>query len=213
MKVCTKCLQELPSESFHKGGRDKDGLQPQCKKCTKGLRRLFYISHSEEIKERVSYYRRAHPEKIKASKMAYSLAHKDHIKAKNDEWYAAHPEEIRAYYQTNLQRILAQKVIYRKSAAGKANSAKQHNKRRARFSNIITTLTAEEWENIKKQHKYKCVYCGERKVLAQDHIIPISKGGHHVKENIIPACQSCNSKKRDKTVLLQILAQVEVICP
>ncbi|MCK4464389.1 MAG: HNH endonuclease [Bacteroidales bacterium] len=32
----------------------------------------------------------------------------------------------------------------------------------------------------------------------KDHVIPISKGGDNTKENIVPACQSCNSKKFNK---------------
>ena len=35
----------------------------------------------------------------------------------------------------------------------------------------------------------------------RDHIIPISKGGNNVKENIVPAYRSCNSKKHNKLIL------------
>ena len=35
----------------------------------------------------------------------------------------------------------------------------------------------------------------------RDHVIPISKGGNNTKENIVPACGSCNSKKKDKILL------------
>jgi len=31
-----------------------------------------------------------------------------------------------------------------------------------------------------------------------DHVYPIVKGGAHSPENIVGACQSCNSKKRDR---------------
>ena len=34
--------------------------------------------------------------------------------------------------------------------------------------------------------------------LTQDHVIPLSKGGQHIKENIVPACPSCNSKKGNR---------------
>jgi len=91
-----------------------------------------------------------------------------------------------------------------RSSKGKAKSARNHSRRRVR-KNILSTLTAAEWEEIKKQYKYRCVYCGEKRKLTMDHIIPLSKGGHHVKENIVPACLSCNSKKGDRPVLLQIL--------
>ena len=47
MKTCTRCLQELPNDQFHKrtmqGG--KEGLQPKCKPCQTELRRSYYKPH------------------------------------------------------------------------------------------------------------------------------------------------------------------------
>jgi 5-methylcytosine-specific restriction endonuclease McrA len=39
-----------------------------------------------------------------------------------------------------------------------------------------------------------CVYCGDRATTA-DHVRPLSSGGRHVIENLVPACRSCNSSK------------------
>lgn len=63
-------------------------------------------------------------------------------------------------------------------------------------------FTAEDWLEIVEQHKHRCHYCGKRRVLTIDHVIPLSKGGLHVKENIVPACQSCNSQKKDRLIRL-----------
>jgi 5-methylcytosine-specific restriction endonuclease McrA len=93
---------------------------------------------------------------------------------------------------------------HRQTEKGKAAVARSVNKRRSAIA-IMSTLTAEEWGAIKKRYKYRCVYCGEEKKLTMDHIIPVSKGGHHTKENIVPACLSCNVRKKDKMVLLQLL--------
>lgn len=30
-----------------------------------------------------------------------------------------------------------------------------------------------------------------------DHVIPLSKGGHHTASNVVPACGPCNSVKSD----------------
>ena len=37
-------------------------------------------------------------------------------------------------------------------------------------------------------------------IPTKDHIIPRSKGGYNIKENIIPACRCCNAKKHNKTL-------------
>lgn len=71
-----------------------------------------------------------------------------------------------------------------------------------RATNMLAEAkTLEEWfEIIEKQGK-KCNICriGFDKVKpTQDHIIPVSKGGHYTKENIQALCGSCNSRKRDR---------------
>ena len=76
--------------------------------------------------------------------------------------------------------------------------------RRIRGRTIINTLTYKEWLNILKKYNYKCAYCGvkfTKKIKpTKDHIIPISKGGHNTKDNVVPACKSCNSKKWSKII-------------
>jgi 5-methylcytosine-specific restriction endonuclease McrA len=45
---------------------------------------------------------------------------------------------------------------------------------------------------------YRCQYCGD---LADsiDHVVPRSRGGEHVWENVAAACRPCNLRKRDRT--------------
>lgn len=68
-------------------------------------------------------------------------------------------------------------------------------RRKTRLQNVRCDLTAAQWRTIKSIYKNCCAYCGKKKPLTQDHVIPISKGGAHTASNIIPACQSCNSSK------------------
>lgn len=49
---------------------------------------------------------------------------------------------------------------------------------------------------LKRDH-YKCAYCGT-KANTVDHIIPKSRGGKHMWENVVAACRPCNAKKADK---------------
>jgi len=94
---------------------------------------------------------------------------------------------------------------WRETEAGKASEARSGHKRRMLERESVAVLTLEEWEDIKKHYKYRCVYCGEKKPLTRDHVVPVSKGGAFTKDNVVPACKSCNSVKRDKPVLLQLL--------
>jgi 5-methylcytosine-specific restriction endonuclease McrA len=44
---------------------------------------------------------------------------------------------------------------------------------------------------------HRCQYCG---VAAEniDHVIPRSRGGEHVWENVVASCRPCNSRKEDR---------------
>ncbi|MGE0885792.1 MAG: HNH endonuclease [Blastocatellales bacterium] len=49
---------------------------------------------------------------------------------------------------------------------------------------------------------YRCQYCGKRGTafdLTLDHILPRSRGGRTVAENLVAACQTCNNRKSDRT--------------
>jgi 5-methylcytosine-specific restriction endonuclease McrA len=61
--------------------------------------------------------------------------------------------------------------------------------------NIDDALTEKQWDRVLKQFKYRCVYCGSKKNVEMDHIIPVSKKGEHTIHNVVPACRSCNASK------------------
>lgn len=75
------------------------------------------------------------------------------------------------------------------AARGKARRAKKLAKQ------VAPQLTLEQWEQIQIEWNYQCAYCNLQKPLTQDHLIPLSKGGQHTYDNILPACESCNKKK------------------
>jgi len=51
---------------------------------------------------------------------------------------------------------------------------------------------------IYKRDDYECQYCGTKKNLTIDHVIPRSKGGKDTWENLVACCNPCNLKKGDK---------------
>jgi len=116
-------------------------------------------------------------------------------------------EKRKAYLNSEEGRKKSKEALrkYYSTAKGKANALRYNHKRRIVGANIVSNVTKDEWDSIKKKYRNRCVYCGEEKKLTIDHIIPVSKGGNHVKENIVPACISCNSRKGDRPVLLQLL--------
>lgn len=56
-------------------------------------------------------------------------------------------------------------------------------------------------KNIYLRDNYTCQYCGESfhpSELTWDHVVPKSKGGRDVWENLVTACQPCNQKKGNR---------------
>lgn len=48
----------------------------------------------------------------------------------------------------------------------------------------------------------KCWYCGvilKMETFHVEHMTPISRGGTHEFDNLVPACKPCNSKKQGST--------------
>lgn len=48
--------------------------------------------------------------------------------------------------------------------------------------------------NVLERDNYKCTYCGEAG-KTMDHIIPMSKGGEFIVDNLVTACERCNFVK------------------
>lgn len=49
-------------------------------------------------------------------------------------------------------------------------------------------------------HFKKCNYCNSTNDLTIDHIMPLSKEGKHIRENLQCLCSSCNLKKRNTII-------------
>ena len=49
-----------------------------------------------------------------------------------------------------------------------------------------------------------CHYCGRSmlpKELTMDHVVPVSRGGKSTKGNVVAACKSCNTAKKQRLPL------------
>jgi 5-methylcytosine-specific restriction endonuclease McrA len=64
----------------------------------------------------------------------------------------------------------------------------------------LRPITSKEWESVLRHWDHRCAYCHQDRQLTMDHVVPISRGGKHSIGNLVPACKSCNSAKRDKFI-------------
>lgn len=67
-----------------------------------------------------------------------------------------------------------------------------------REKNKARELRNSQWWK-RKRSQGNCHYCGENfppNELTMDHVVAISRGGQSVKNNVVPCCKRCNTKKR-----------------
>ena len=118
----------------------------------------------------------------------------------------------KTYYERNHDTGLERKRKYddenreainlRVKAIRKANPIphrdQQHRRRAAKMGTCPETIVKEQWDRILLVYDSSCVYCGTKSNLTMDHVVPLSLGGTHTIDNIVPACQSCNASKGDR---------------
>lgn len=105
------------------------------------------------------------------------------------EYNKRNADKIREY---NAGRLERRNELHRKRYAEdpdyREKSRKMGDAHRWKFSENFT------WEDLKRIRLEDCFYCGGPGGTA-DHLVPRSKGGEDRLDNLVPACQTCNTKK------------------
>lgn len=64
----------------------------------------------------------------------------------------------------------------------------------------VAPISPDHQLALTEEFQGACAYCGHG-ATSWDHIIPVSEGGGSTKENIVPACSSCNSSKKNQDLI------------
>lgn len=147
--------------------------------------------YRERVKKAVSRWQRANPERKKSQNTAYRDANRERVRSYRTEWG-----------RQNRGRINEQQRARYRSHPEVARLASVRSKlRRLRLrSGKRPTLTKNEWTSILAVWEHSCAYCGTtNRPLQQDHVYPVSRGGPHAADNVVPACGPCNKSKSCRT--------------
>lgn len=191
-KYCPKCAKTLPHLAFNRDKRMADGLYQWCVPC----RKIYRVLERQRLRERL--------ETDSVFAKQWHARHADH----QAKWFAKNTDKAHAsanaYAAANKEKINTRRR--KRYAEDPSKPLANNRKRRARKRGAATsTLTAAQWQAIKEHYGHRCVYCGRKmQRLTQDHITPLAKGGSHTVSNVVPACTSCNCRKRHGPVLKPI---------
>lgn len=179
LKVCSACQNPLALEEFGLQRRGLYGRKSECKKC---------LADKEKARRAVdpvgyrAYQRKWWAEHPKTEQERSVAARKSRV------WYANHREQRK---QTFLSWLNQNRQTYNAVQA----------RRRARKAAVLNTLTSAEWLETLEVFGGRCAYCLRDDLpLTMDHMVPISRGGPHTVENVVPACKPCNFKKHDRPI-------------
>lgn len=124
-------------------------------------------------------YRQENREKIKAQKKKYRQENREKERTRHKKWEQENREKVRASSRLSRAKRKARKL-------------------KTQVEVITPDLLKEHWieNNIDPE---KCFYCEEGLYEHLEHCVPLSRGGTHTKDNLVPSCASCNLSKGTKT--------------
>lgn len=179
MKTCSKCKESKNLTEFSKRtGKQSHLYNSWCKKCksNQNAERLNDRYHNEPgFKERVFQYQRENPEIIKAAR--------------------------RRDYQKNRQTYIDNATKWAKKNPALISQIKRRYKAKRKVWEMNGSFTQDEWNVLCDFYSNRCLSCGRDDVtLTVDHVVPLSKGGSNMIDNIQPLCGPCNSSKHVRTI-------------
>lgn len=194
VKVCLSCGKDLPSDAHFNRKR--------CEVCSAGHERdrarlkakEWYEANPARALASRKAWREANPHKMGAYYVKWRSNPQNDAKAK--EWIATWVKQNRVKMREYQKRwYVENQAALRESVARRAGLYR------------ASDFQFEDWFLILEVFGHRCAYClrGDVK-LTMDHVIPISKGGEHTSDNIIPACTSCNSKKNNRLIFTMLSA-------
>lgn len=101
------------------------------------------------------------------------------------------------------KRVTARELARQRRDIEKTRRIKREaqNRRRAKKASAAGGHSYEQWIQRVSLHGWRCHYCQrllDPSTLTKDHRIPLSTGGSDFPANLVPACKSCNSRKRNR---------------
>jgi len=188
VKTCRACQVEKPLEDFSPWKQTKDGRYSYCRVCANAKSRAAKADPALRARNAARQRARRADPAIKARDRETSRA-----------WKERNPERSAVLYNNPEKR--AKDRERRRTPLGRQRTVVIAQRYHARRRNQEGGFTFDEWHTILARFNHRCAYCLAQADLQVEHMTPLSRGGRHETENIVPACRRCNQTKNSKNLL------------
>lgn len=158
--------------------RVRKPLSPEAKAAKAEYDRARRLADPERKRADNRKYHLANRQRDNVRHRARNIAKADEVREYNRTWHARNPGSRKAWREANPDADAAIRQRYRAAKRG-----------------VTATLTTSEWREILNEFSGLCAYCGSSERIEMEHMTPLSRGGHHDKYNVVPACSQCNRHK------------------
>jgi 5-methylcytosine-specific restriction endonuclease McrA len=166
-------------------------------------RRRNYLENIERYLAQSMKWRSKNLEYHRKLSRDYHRKYAEEMREKGKQWYYANKDKAferhRRWYHKNKEKAHAWLRRWRNTAEGRVRVRLLNAKRRALEKAQYAKIEPKEILALMKQYN-ACFYCGKAGNLSLDHVIPLSKGGLNHHSNLVLACHSCNSSKKNKSL-------------
>lgn len=184
-KHCAKCGRKKRRTEFYSAKNRPDGLYNYCKPCAGECAKADYIKH----RDRKLAYQHAYSQRPEVVARA-------RVERKREYWEnrERHLSHAKAWMAANKSR---RRQYVRKWNAANRELVRSYQKRHKALKRNASSgeLSAHAWRLIVAAFRGRCVYCGKKRKLEQDHVRALTRGGAHAIHNVVPACRHCNATK------------------
>lgn len=187
-RTCSICGVTKPLTEF---GRRKDspaGFRSACNDCKRiadaAAMRRWRERNPDLNLERARQWRAEHPEEERERYRRYDAANREKRRLAIAKSRAENPEHHRElnrkWREANIEISRARcRAYWHRRRSGSDPSAHVD-----AYAELILLQP--------------CAYCGATDNMSIDHVVPLSRGGTHDVDNLLPACRSCNSSKGNR---------------
>lgn len=130
----------------------------------------------EQARARDRRWRAANPDRALEAKRRWRKANPEKRMRIELRWCQSHPEKVRAKHR------------------------RRHALKRQAGQRALIAVTDQQLAYRFDLFGCRCAYCGSASSVTADHVLALAAGGLDEASNIVPACRSCNSSKRDRAV-------------